>query len=550
MMMGATVLFAIAACAAVAYFMLHASDGDFRSSEFGGVPRPTTTLPETTTTNVMATTTTSAQLAAAAAAASVTVSANVGMDSNSDDGATTATVKSGLSVSVFYPKLSEEAQGSEELLSMVHKLQQDLKYSPVVAEVIPLDMDHPPAFVRNCNGGGDSSSNVLERLETLKQSKQPHLALELLKYCAMEHYQGGLYIDSQSPLTITLEHILAKTSADGTSLAVVNDPKIAPKSIHSSILYISKAQGNNNGVVKGMIEILMNTNLQILESSPLLLPKSLYDFIATDANMTPLAPGNNNNRWYLLQHSCNLSALLGQRQVTAPISSYALNSHRLTQNCPEPNGFCCSVFDSVTHLPAMITKHLLLPYQILPAASQLPRPLNAETGHFDEEDLPFISTLSEKIHPRPQDPPLTPNFFETLLQNDCLPSEKKCSDCLRNKQGANCKQCASACPCYCKALCHIPVEEKFISKSLIVKPPLYARDPSRLVPRIIHQTFFEAVTPEKYPNMSRLIESFKQSGWEYKFYTDDMSLNFLSTHFPPEVREAYEALRPGAFKVR
>lgn len=28
-----------------------------------------------------------------------------------------------------------------------------------------------------------------------------------------------------------------------------------------------------------------------------------------------------------------------------------------------------------------------------------------------------------------------------------------------------------------------------------------------------------------------------------------MSLNFLSTHFPPEVREAYETLRPGAFKA-
>jgi hypothetical protein len=197
----------------------------------------------------------------------------------------------------------------------------------------------------------------------------------------------------------------------------------------------------------------------------------------------------------------------------------------------------------------MMTKHLLLPYQILPSVRDLPPPLNAETAHFDEDDLPYIATITETIHPRPEQTPLTPNVFETLFQNDCLPSDKKCSDCLRNKQGADCKKCASACPCYCKALCHIPVEEKFISKSLTVKPPLYARDPSRLIPRIVHQTFFEAVTPEKYPNMSRLIESFKQSGWEYKFYTDDMSLNFLSTHFPPEVRQAYEALRPGAFKA-
>ena len=88
-----------------------------------------------------------------------------------------------------------------------------------------------------------------------------------------------------------------------------------------------------------------------------------------------------------------------------------------------------------------------------------------------------------------------------------------------------------------------------MSKQLSVSPPLYARDPSRLVPRIIHQTWFEEVTKEKYPNMSRLIESFKQSGWEYKFYTDETAGEFLSNHFPPEIRQAYEALRPGAFKA-
>ena len=222
---------------------------------------------------------------------------------------------------------------------------------------------------------------------------------------------------------------------------------------------------------------------------------------------------------------------------------------RLTQNCPEPNGFCCSILDPIQHIPTMMTKHLILPYQILPHANDLPKPLNAEAGHYEEDDLPYIATISETIHPPPEEPLMTPNFFQTLLENDCLPSDQKCSDCLRNKKGSNCQKCASICPCYCKTLCHIPVEEKFIKKSLTVRPPLYARDPTRLVPKIVHQTWFEDVSQEKYPNMSRLIESFKQSGWDYKFYTDDEAANFLSTHFPPEVRQAYEALRPGAFKA-
>jgi hypothetical protein len=184
--------------------------------------------------------------------------------------------------------------------------------------------------MKTCGGGG--GGGALERLDVLKSSKQPHLALELLKYCSFEHYHGGLFVDSQSPLTCTLDRILM--TANGASLAVLNDPKISPKSIHSSIMYVSSSDDSTkNSVVEGMIQVLMTTKLEILESSPLLLPKSLYDYVATDAKMAPLAPGNNNNKWYLLQHTCHLSASIGQRQVTAPISNYALTSHRYVLQC-------------------------------------------------------------------------------------------------------------------------------------------------------------------------------------------------------------------------
>jgi mannosyltransferase OCH1-like enzyme len=53
----------------------------------------------------------------------------------------------------------------------------------------------------------------------------------------------------------------------------------------------------------------------------------------------------------------------------------------------------------------------------------------------------------------------------------------------------------------------------------------------------------------KYPKKSRLVQSFRLSGWEHRFYTDDESGSFRSTHFPPEVREAYDTLLPGAFKA-
>ncbi|VEU34894.1 unnamed protein product [Pseudo-nitzschia multistriata] len=488
-------------------------------------------------------------------------------------------VYSRFGVTVFYPiyNYAKDKDGEAPPASPVtEKLLEDLRHSPSVTQVVGLDTDHPPSFLESCGtghgiavvdaaGGEQTTGAVSERFRQLRASRQPHLAMELLKYCALDHYQGGLYVDSHSLLTSTVENLLSRVEAGGNgNLAVLNDPKISPESIHGALLYIAddskgsarkkQNKAQSTSVVGGMIRLLLSTDVSVLVSSPLFLPKSLYGLVAKDEGVGELSASRETTagkgtHWYLLQHTCSLFAL-GQRPLTAPISPYALNSHRLTQNCPEPNGFCCSIYDSITHIPTMMTKHLLLPYQVLPPTSDLPQPLNADKGEFDEADLPYISTISERVHARPEGHALlTPNFFETLLQSDCLPSDKKCSDCLRNKQGSNCKTCAHACPCYCKALCHVPVEEKFVSKSLVISPPIYAKEPSRLVPRIVHQTYYETVTSEKYPNMSRLIESFKQSGWEYKFYTDEMSLNFLSTHFPPEVREAYETLRPGAFKA-
>lgn len=198
----------------------------------------------------------------------------------------------------------------------------------------------------------------------------------------------------------------------------------------------------------------------------------------------------------------------------------------------------------------MMTRYPLLPYQLLPSVDQLTKPFAPEHEYFQPDDLPYISTIRERVLSRPTPFPPTPNFFEILLQNDCLPSDQKCASCLRNKgRGANCQTCLEQCPCYCKTLCKVSVPPKWVSKEITVTPPTYSRDPSRLVPRIVHQTWFEPVEKEKYPNMSRLIESFRQSGWDYRFYTDDLAAKFLSTHFPPEVRQAYDALRPGAFKA-
>jgi hypothetical protein len=236
-------------------------------------------------------------------------------------------------VKVFYQRSDQPA---------ARKLAQELYHSPLV-DAIELDPHHPPAFVaRECPGATERLEQLL--LKTTTSSPQPHLALEVLKYCALQYYDGGLYLDADSPLMDTLDHLVSSHSATH-HMAVLNDPFL-PKTIHGALLWLNTNNNNNmrnsnsnnrhrdsTKIASGMLQILLTTNLQVLESNPLLLSKSLYDLIATHAGVGKLSAGPVGDSWFVLQHSCTIDPL-GGRQVTAPVSTYALKSYRYVSVSP------------------------------------------------------------------------------------------------------------------------------------------------------------------------------------------------------------------------
>lgn len=69
------------------------------------------------------------------------------------------------------------------------------------------------------------------------------------------------------------------------------------------------------------------------------------------------------------------------------------------------------------------------------------------------------------------------------------------------------------------------------------------------IPRIIHQTYFEDITVEKYPQLLRLQNTWKASGWEYRFYTDDTARRYIDTNYPSRFVSVFDSLLPGAYKV-
>jgi mannosyltransferase OCH1-like enzyme len=71
----------------------------------------------------------------------------------------------------------------------------------------------------------------------------------------------------------------------------------------------------------------------------------------------------------------------------------------------------------------------------------------------------------------------------------------------------------------------------------------------RRIPRVIHQTWPEEISVDRYPQLSRVQSSWKNAGWEYRFYTDNDARDYIAKNFPSRFLDAYDSLVPGAFKV-
>lgn len=335
---------------------------------------------------------------------------------------------------------------------------------------------------------------------------------EVFKWCALltSDYDKTLWLDSHSPIIDpALLHRILQTH---DNVAVEHKETNSRSSIHGSYLQMRNTPANKQ-LAKQMLELILQTETNLLTTRARLVPDTLHGFIQ-----------QSDQRWHLLHLKC--------RKGTAK------QQHANRNHLACPTGYCCSIQDDTNAAggTVMISRHYLVPHQNIPSKAS------------DDQERLFMATITvQEIHP-PQNQTRTPNLYDILANEHCLPTGD-CFHCLRNTEGATCESCAARCPCFCAKLCHTPVPTKNVVQQWTVVAPQYVKDPSRRIPRIVHQTWWEAIQPDVYPNLSRLVESFRQSGWEYRFYTDRDAVAFLQKHFPPSVFEAYQALVPGAFKA-
>ena len=131
-----------------------------------------------------------------------------------------------------------------------------------------------------------------------------------------------------------------------------------------------------------------------------------------------------------------------------------------------------------------------------------------------------------------------------------------CNRCLQSVFYGSFSRCTSTCGrCAGDTICgqndsvakvQIEVEVKGLMESMKGFPTQVVK---QRIPRIIHQTYFEEITIEKHPQLFRLQNTWRSSGWEYRFYTDETARQYISDNFPQRFVAVFDSIYPGAYKV-
>ncbi|KAL7515526.1 hypothetical protein ACHAXN_013469 [Cyclotella atomus] len=134
-----------------------------------------------------------------------------------------------------------------------------------------------------------------------------------------------------------------------------------------------------------------------------------------------------------------------------------------------------------------------------------------------------------------------------------------CNRCLQTSLYGSFSKCQSVCnSCVADIICggvntnkHKQVTVNVNAKGSSIATPVphgIQLTPQR-IPRICHQTWFEDITLESYPQLYRLQNTWRASGWEYRFYTDDTARKYIQENYPLRFVTVFDSLVPGAYKA-
>jgi len=236
--------------------------------------------------------------------------------------------------------------------------------------------------------------------------------------------------------------------------------------------------------------------------------------------------------------SFNSTQVWGLATLTCDMSD--INKDTITNCC---NQVTVKIIDSVE--PEAITKHV----QNAAGSHHLIFTSSKTISDTPIQSSPVSVSISEpsnSIQPQRRHK----ESIQMKLRNDwnCEPSWW-CNRCLM--QLGSFSNCSSTCDeCAINAICDKDGSDNTKRSQIKVDVQVTSFNTQQYrIPKIIHQTYFEEITMEKYPQLLRLQNTWKASGWEYRFYDDATAREYITTNYPPRFVSVFDALLPGAYKA-
>ncbi|KAL7449973.1 hypothetical protein ACHAWC_004278 [Mediolabrus comicus] len=125
-----------------------------------------------------------------------------------------------------------------------------------------------------------------------------------------------------------------------------------------------------------------------------------------------------------------------------------------------------------------------------------------------------------------------------------------CNRCLQASMYGSFSKCSFLCgKCAPDFICNEREKKTQVYVDVKVAADTKKRHHHQRIPRIIHQTYFEDLKKERFPQLVRLQNTWKAAGWEYRFYSDDTAREYIGENYPERFVSVFDALLPGAYKA-
>lgn len=146
------------------------------------------------------------------------------------------------------------------------------------------------------------------------------------------------------------------------------------------------------------------------------------------------------------------------------------------------------------------------------------------------------------------------SVMEQLRRANCRPGWL-CHRCLNSGIYGSLSSCESVCPsCYADTLCGAGEESiAKVAANISVTKELSSIDcpnakncggsSHSLIPKVIHQFWSEPLSTLRYPELVRIQNGWRSSGFRYHFYTPASVRTFVDKHYPARFLRAYDSIR-------